>query len=118
MRRSRLIGLCVLFIGLVAGTAARAQGASCREALAQGDRFAALRLCAQERNGSAVGQLLYELGAPFGAAESVAKPPLAWRADQASKRIRWSRPRLSRDPALRYKNADLALTRLQQLLNE
>jgi biofilm PGA synthesis protein PgaA len=112
MRASARIA-CLMLV-----SAASAQAISCREARAGSDRFTALRICAEARDRNAVGQMLSEMGAPFAAASWVSNPPLAWRADQASKRIRWSRFQLSPDPARRFDDVDLALNQLPQLLAE
>jgi biofilm PGA synthesis protein PgaA len=97
---------------------ALASAQTCRAALTGPDRFAALRICVQDNDRDAAGQLMYELGAPFAAASWVKSPPLAWRADQVSKRIRWSRMGLYSDPVRRYEDADLALSQLKTLLEE
>lgn len=99
-----------------------------------GDRFNALRAFSQvllQEPGNAdarraVANLLYELGAPFGAAAAqsaapvngASPPDLGLRSRQAALMVRWGHQIKLLDSRQRYATTDLAIARLKALLQE
>lgn len=93
----------------------------------KGDRFGALRAFSQVLQNEpenqdarrAISNLLAELGAPYGAAAALQTPPdIGLQSRQATSLVRWGQQVKPFDPTQRYATTDLALARLNTLLDE